>query len=83
LLTFAEWRGVSYVGGGDPGAITIPNVRHDFHLSFTPVTRDIQLFKSYSRDLRGASVGYNVLPEICFGSLCPIGMHSYTNYLRV
>lgn len=26
-LNYVEWRGVSYAGGGDPGAITMPNVR--------------------------------------------------------
>lgn len=26
-LNWVEWRGVSYAGGGDPGAITMPNVR--------------------------------------------------------
>jgi len=26
LLDFVEWRGVSYAAGGDPGAITIPNL---------------------------------------------------------
>ena len=24
--TLDEWRGISYAAGGDPGAITIPNV---------------------------------------------------------
>ncbi|KAG8688905.1 hypothetical protein FRC08_011205 [Ceratobasidium sp. 394] len=27
LLNFVEFRGLSYAGGGDPGAITVPNVR--------------------------------------------------------
>jgi hypothetical protein len=26
LKSFSEWRGQSYAGGGDPGAITVPNV---------------------------------------------------------
>ncbi|EJD43634.1 hypothetical protein AURDEDRAFT_145439 [Auricularia subglabra TFB-10046 SS5] len=26
LSTFDEWRGVSYAAGGDPGAITLPNI---------------------------------------------------------
>lgn len=27
LLNFVEFRGLSYAGGGDAGAITMPNVR--------------------------------------------------------
>ncbi|KAG8904239.1 hypothetical protein FRB99_002059 [Tulasnella sp. 403] len=26
VTSFAEWRGVSYAGGGDPGAMTVPNL---------------------------------------------------------
>jgi len=34
LSSFGEWRGKSYAGGGDPGALTVPNVR----LSFSAMT---------------------------------------------
>lgn len=30
LMNWVEWRGVSYAGGGDDGAITMPNVQ-GFH----------------------------------------------------
>jgi len=56
LLNLAEWRGVSYAGGGDSGAITMPN-----------------LIKRYNKNVRGASTGHNIFPEICFGPLCPLG----------
>lgn len=58
--SFGEWRGLSYAGGGDPGAITVPN-----------------LIKHYSPKLRGASLGRNAVPEVCFGPICsPTGWNS-------
>ncbi|KAG8854234.1 hypothetical protein FRC20_001083 [Serendipita sp. 405] len=35
LASFSEWRGESYAGGGDPGAITIPNLIKNYNPSLT------------------------------------------------
>lgn len=73
-LNWVEWRGVSYSGGGDDGAITMPNVRILFqsYVLYSLISPK-QILKHYNKTLVGGAQGYNPGYEICFGSGCPVG----------